>query len=422
MNVQLKHRIGITQFNKNQANNKAANTLNFEDSIFNNPIVKQQLLDYIYSILELSRYKYKLLEFEYDLQLLKEKPYYVSPNYNGIHSLLIFIKLKDQFYSCIIDRRTLNYNKSQLDLDKVKIIPVTVRLDDSIYLGTIIDGVLLYNNTNGNKNFVINDLYYFRGENMTDEKIANKMLNINTYLENNLKTDSNLTNINFIVNKIYQLKDIHQLVNLYIPKSKYSNSIKGLSFYPELSGTKLIYLYNNCAVDTMQEKQDQHNQRDQRDQHHQYNSVPTVNKIQKKIMPNVNNISNDNNNNNNSNNNNNNKVLELPNMNNLSNLIITFRMKKTDTIDVYNLYLGKKTIEDNKKILKYIKIGIAYIPTKECSFFCKNLFTDTDTVMVDCKWYPEKNKWIPIKCNNESKRPDLVDNPNIVNIINSTDS
>ena len=86
-------------------------------------------------------------------------------------------------------------------------------------------------------------------------------------------------------------------------------------------------------------------------------------------------------------------------------------MKKTEIIDVYHLYLGQKVIEGEKKLFKYKKIGIAYIPTRECSFFCKDLFCKTteDYVLVECKYDSNKDRWIPFKQSIDKKRPDLID-------------
>jgi len=360
---------------------------------------KQQLLQYIYKTITLSNYKYKLLEFEYDLSLLKEKQYYVSPNYNGIHSLLVFIKIKDKFLSFIVDRKTLTYNLNQVDYDKVKVIPIYFRLEDSIYQGSIFDGVLLYNNVNGLKHFVINDIYCFRGKNITDDKITNKMLNISTFLEAT-KQDNTTNNIVFIINKLYSLKDIQQLVNMYIPKSKYNKSIKGIAFYPEVSGMKLIYLYNNCS----HEKIDENNQTNESQEEKSTtsktngsintttantNSTTIVNK-KSSVTPS--------------------KIIKDPKIVITDKTNFVFKMKKTDTVDVYNLYLGQKEIDGDKKLFKYKKIDIAYVPTKECSYFCKDAFASkgASDILVECTFDNDKKKWIPTKLSNQ-KRPDLVD-------------
>ena len=76
---------------------------------------------------------------------------------------------------------------------------------------------------------------------------------------------------------------------------------------------------------------------------------------------------------------------------------------------MYNLYLGHKVITDGKKLFMYKKIDIAYIPTKECSYFCKNVFDDSsDEAIVKCKYDDSKNKWIPFE-SSSNKRPDTID-------------
>lgn len=394
------HNNKFRKFNKNKFEKRHSfppNTPNQNNVDQISFVTKKQLLEYIYKTIELSNYKYKLLEYEYDLPLIKERQYYVSPNYNGIHSLLVFVKINEKFLSFIIDRKTLTYNINQIDYEKVKIIPIQCRLDESIYNGSIFDGVLLYNNIDGLKHFVINDIYYFRGKNITDDKITNKMLNISTYLETINVSDTSLNNIVFIVNKLYPLNEIQQLVNVYIPKSKYNKSIKGIAFYPEFSGIKLIYLYNNCSHEKIEESNNNNNQTSEKSNHsnnnHQ-NSIATMNIPGKMEVTSIIKSM---------------KESKL-NVSGGENIYITFKMKKTNIVDVYNLYLGHKVISDGKKLFMYKKIDIAYIPTKECSYFCKKSFDDSnsDELIVKCKYDVDKNRWIPDELS-DSKRPDTVD-------------
>lgn len=341
------------------------NSTQKDDELLNDMATKKRLLEYIYNTIDLSQYKYKLMEYEIELPLINEKKYYVSPNYNGIHGLLVFIKIKDKFMSFIVDRKTLTYNANQIDYDKVKIIPIYIRLTEEIYNGTIIDGVLLYNNINRMKHFVVNDIYYFRGKNLSSDKITNKMLNIGTYLET-IKEDIIMNNITLIVNKLYELADIKQLVNSYIPKSKYNKSIKGLAFYSEYSGVKLLFLYNNGSHDNENDNQ-------VNDDKNTVQKEKTIIIVNKDVQ------------------------------------VTTFKMKKTEIVDVYNLYLGEKLSDNGKKLFKYKKIGLAYIPTKECSAYCKNLFgVNDDSILIDCKYDTEKERWVPFKLVTDKKRPDLV--------------
>lgn len=347
------------------------------NSEYADPQIKLQLLSYLYRKLDVSRYKYRLLEFEKDLEQLKNTKF-VSPNYNGINSLLVFTKLKDKFYSFTVDRRTLRYNLKQIDLSTIKLLPINIRLDESIYDGTVIDGVILYNNPNKDRRkkkiYVINDIYMFQGNLCSAEIMTNKILNINAYLNHNYKKDNQFNNVEFIVNTFYELKDMGHLVNTNIPKSTYRNSIKGIAFFPERSGTKLIYLYSNCTD----------MKKDLTVADNDIKSTSPKEKVEirkpKIIAPT--------------------EAIEA-----------VFRMKQTEVVDVYSLYLSKIIEKDDKKFVKYVKYGIAYIQTVECSYFCKDLFKSEgkDVVLVKCKYIPDKNKWVPFVQAIDKKLPDNYD-------------
>ena len=377
------------------------------------PIVKQQLLNFVYNSIELYNYKYKLMEYEEDLSLLKEKKWYLSANYNGITGLLIFTKIKDKYYSVIIDRKTLAYNISKININDVKIIPITVRLDESIYNGTIIDGILLNNDTLSNgariKNFLINDIFMFRGQDLVNEKINNKILNVNTYLSSIKNDDDVINSISLIPNKLFNISEIQQLVNVFIPKSVFSKAIKGIAFYPEISSTKLIYLFNNCGSEKTESQdiilsnkpqyQPQYQQNYQNNQYQQnshYQKQPKIftNQPKDNKMMSQDNLPN----------------LHLQNIKFNDNSTLIFKIKKTDTVDVYMLYLGEKETQGTQKIFKYKKIGLASIPNRDCSTMCKEIFNkaSSDSVLMKCKYNADKDKWIPLEQIIDRKRPDSI--------------
>lgn len=363
--------------NRNNRNNRRFNQDNNQDynkkydennnTRYNNPQgvtneVKEHVLRFIYKEIDISKFKYKLLEFKENCNILDDTKY-VSPNYNGVNSILVFTKVKDNFYSFTIDRRTLHYSYRNINISDVKMFSVNIRLDESIYRGTIIDGVLLYNNPNrGSKRkiFMINDVYIFRGENLVEDNIKYKMFNLNEYFKCYHKKDDYVNNIELVVNSLYEFKNIELLQYNHIPASKYKNSIKGLAFFPEKSLTKIIYLYSNGHDIKNNIKP-------------QIKNVPSV----KKVITN-------------------------------SSIIATFRIKNIDIPDVYNLYLAEKIQKNGKKCIKYIKHGIAFIQTIECSHFCKQIFehAESDTLLVNCNYVPDKDKWVPFQVNNEKKLPD----------------
>lgn len=327
-------------YNNRHRNNRSDSDLNSNRS---------RLVDYIYKNVDLSKFNYKLLQTEDELDLLKDGTYHVSPNYSGINSLVVFTRIKNNFYSFMVDRRTLAYNRHKLDIDKVKITPISVRLDESIYNGSIMDGVLLYNPGTKEKVFMINDVYMFKGQNIVDEKINYKMINVGSYLKAHYKDDKYLNSVKFEVNTLYKLQDINKLVNNFILNSKYKTSIKGLSFFPETSGTKLIYLYSNCAV---------------------------KDKVEDTVKD---------------------KVVVRDSKIASSKVEAVFRMDKTDTPDVYSLCLFKEVIKNNKKYGKYKKYCIAYVPTAQCSYFCKDILASKDSILVVCSYLQDKKRWIPVK-------------------------
>ena len=203
---------------------------------------KKQLVDYVYSSVNISKFKYELLQYDSELsQLLKQK-YFVSVNFSGSNCLLVFTKIKDKYHSYLIDRKTLSYDPSKIDITKVKTTNVKVKLDHSVYLGTIFDGI--YIQTKDEKLFVITDIYLFRGEDFTNTHLDTKLLTIFSYLKSNYDDDDKDNNIILTVNKLFDFDKAGHLVNTVIPNMK-NTFIRGICFYPEISGTKLIYLFGN---------------------------------------------------------------------------------------------------------------------------------------------------------------------------------
>jgi hypothetical protein len=93
------------------------------------------------------------------------------------------------------------------------------------------------------------------------------------------------------------------------------------------------------------------------------------------------------------------------------NIEIVFKMKKTDIVDVYNLYLATKVQKEDKTFIKYKKYDRAYIQTTECTHFCKDLFRklNTDYTFIKCKYLANKQKWVPFEHMSETKTSDFLD-------------
>jgi len=104
--------------NNNNYNRKRSSPSSNTNRYIEDKDVKESLLDYIYENIDLRNYKYKIIEANDDLFNIK-KNYHISPNYNGTNCLLVFTKLNGQYYSFLVDRKTLSYSKNQLDLNSI---------------------------------------------------------------------------------------------------------------------------------------------------------------------------------------------------------------------------------------------------------------------------------------------------------------
>lgn len=351
-------------------------TLNHTSNQENDPnqakdhYIKQQLINYIYSTVELFNFKYKLLEYENDLPLLLKTKHFVSGNYSGSNCLLVFIKIKDRYYQYLVDRKTLSYDMNNINLDNIKIYPVNVKLDETIYRGTIFDGIFIQNVRN--RTYVITDAYQFRGKDTTHDKIQYKILNIVNYLNSNMdETFTSNNTIKLTVNKLYEFEETEKLIKETIPNTK-DIMIKGITFYPEVSGTRLIFMFNNeLKLNTVTETEKE--KMIERSIPSKGGSIRYVSKSQEPI-------------------------------------IATFEMRKTVDPDVYKLFLVEPVVEGNKTIMKSKKMGIAYISTNECSLMCRNMFAKNinGRVLAKCRFIDDKNKWEPIAEDTVMKLPTSI--------------
>lgn len=380
------------KFNKPHKNTKQ----NFNDSI------KHQLIDYIYSTVDLSQFKYEMLEYEEHLPKLSDKKYYITANFSGINCLLVFTKIRDKFQAFTIDRKTLSYSRNKVDPEKVDLQFISADVDSSIYNGSIFDGVLIHG---GNKTkFVVSDIYMFKGSDYTNVNLDMKIFELQNYLENSAPRVNSVNNtykkhmqLEIGVNKIYPLNKIEIFVNKIVPKFT-DCKIRGLCFYPKISGTKLIFLFGN-------------------DKRQSTNEVKSV----KKPSGSDNEL---NDNKCNDDKFNDNKLTTYKFISSTSDPVhATLEMKKTDTVDVYKLFSVEKTQKGIKNILMRKKMGIAYVPTLERSQWCRDTLSKAkkDSVLVKCLFHNREGKWEPVEVDEKSRFPTLFSDIDI-EIVQVSDS
>jgi len=393
--------------------------------------LKQQLINYIYNTVDISRFKYELLQFDNELHQLVEKKFYVSANFSGSNCLLVFTKIRDKYHSFLIDRKTLSYNSQKVNIRNVKISNIHVKLDLEIYNGTIFDGIYVQNKTE--KTFIITDIYMFKNQDFTKSQLNSKLLTLRTYLQYNYNENNKDNDIVLMVNKLFPLDQTEHIVNNIIPKIK-GFIIRGICFYPEVSSTKLIYLFgnetrneqSNMTIDKsygfIKTSNEKHNEQSNITIDKSYEFIKTSNDnkissyIERPLSPASTNSSKLNSKFDNTEqltpqiNKSNTKTIYLPKKGK-SDEIYVFEMKKTDNVDVYHLNIVEPIQNGSKTRLKRIKIGLALIPNVTRSKWCKEVLDNIDTdekVLVNCKFHSDKNKWEPILLS-KSTRPSLTD-------------
>lgn len=381
-----------------------------------NDQAKKQCIDYIYETIDISRFKYEMLRFESELPQLLEKKYYVSANFSGSNCLLIFTKIRDKYHQFLIDRKTLSYNSEKVILNQVKLTPISVKLDINIYKerGSIFDGIFI-TGKNNSKTFIITDVYAFKGQDMTNTPIDSKLLQVMTYFSSNYKPGDRENNLSIMINKLYPMSSIDTLINNTIPKIK-DFVVKGICLYPEKSSTKLVYMFDNATTpeDTRpapiknfrdapnRTKTDSPPQGEASLRQNEANRRQVTQNIdeQQSLLPAiVKKVE---------------KEIYVPKPG-ISDTSYVFEMKKTDTVDVYNLNVVEPTMNEGKKVFKRVKIGLALVPGMERSVWCQELFEDGNgSALVNCKYHSDKCKWEPVDVAKDAKRPSSSDEFSVI--------
>lgn len=320
--------------------------------------VKHIMLQYVYSAVDLSKYKYKILKSKDELYHI-DSNYYISNNYVGNNCLMVFMKNKDRFYSFLIDRKTLKYDKDMLRLGEVSITNFSLRVDEKMYDGTIFDGI------HANDTFIICDVYLLFGNPLNDN-LMEKMDKITQMMDKMVTHDTSLNTLRLEVNDLHELSEIHEIAERFTGNTcKIRNN--GITFYPKQIGTKLLFISKN--------------------KHHNAQSAPQKNRQRLDIKY----VSQ--------------SGLHIKNAKQQCD-VVTFEMRKTEYCDVYTLHLVYTT-RNEELLSKYV--DIACIPTIECSKYVSEHVNDAHPrALFKCKYDKIRDKWVPIEVDDKSEYPDDI--------------
>jgi hypothetical protein len=211
---------------------------------------KQKVINYLYSKVDLSKYRYIMLNNISKLKFLQDNEHYVSPNFKGYNYLLIMCMLNGKSFTFAIDRKKLSYHKSQIDLKNLSVFQLNVKTSETIFGGTIFDGKIIQ--TPNEMVFLIQDCYYIMGNKMLEMEMNQKM----TYLDSIFKThfrkdnpqikelngtskNTYCENFDFKLNKLYTYDLLEKLIE-GLPNLPISST--GIIFFPKFSGINVIHL------------------------------------------------------------------------------------------------------------------------------------------------------------------------------------
>lgn len=320
---------------------------------------KQKIVDYLFNSIDLSNYRFQMLKNLEQLDFLKENEHFVSPNFYGINYLMIFMKLNNQNKTFMIDRRKLKYSKEHIDVKTLLILQVDFSAESSLYNGTIIDGKLM--KTDNNYYYICNDFYQLFGNSIISQKLDLKYETINKIISTQMSSKP-CFNFEFKINKLYNYEELDNLINNIIPKTKLP--INGIVFYPQYSGTILIFSdkqNSNNKNTNNNDKQITNFKTNKTANDESYHIVRDLCKyLESRVDISEDNFTNE-------------KKKHL-------------FLKKTDTPDVYYLLEN----EDSPQI------GIAHIPNLKLSHKLDIIFKDIDIKKFKCVYNKQFKKWMPI--------------------------
>lgn len=325
---------------------------------------KNKILNFLFRKVCLKNYRFCVFNKRH-LNFLKNNEHYFILNnsdtvyWNYLHSeennkkfsgrcFFILMRLDGVYRNFLIDRKTLKYNLSNVNISNVMIVEVNFIFSPNLY-----DSILDCNLIRGNQRWVcrINDIHLLSGFKQTTD-IKTKLKNIDTYLNDEKyfeKSDKDVCKIDVV--KLFEYNDLLKIKN-YIPSgSSFFNdpntnfNYNGFFFIPKnpKKTSWILYLIRNNI---------------------KKNSVKKNTKEE---------------------------CVKF-----VSSKILTFEMRKTEFMHIYKLYICDDI--KNIKLIGYAHIG----SVKRCKEI-KSLFVNgIMSLLMDCKYNNIIKKWEPLNVSNKS--------------------
>jgi hypothetical protein len=324
--------------------------------IINDLDLKTKIIDYIFSIIELSKYIYNMLENVQQLNFLKTNEHYVSPNFKGFNYFLLFYKFKDSIqknkdssYCIAIDKKNLSYHRSSIDVKKIYMFRVKMFAATPIFMGTLFDTKLIKDI------MLVKDCYQLMGNNLCDMEMNEKMIYIDSIIGTQFNKEY-CPNFKLKINKLYKYTMLEEIVKNVIPNSQLE--ITGLVFYPFKSGISYIFTEKSIS---------------EKPYNHNTNIISIVSNESYNMIHEIKNFLTS-------------RVYSYE-TNGIKKILI---IEPTEITDVYNLYDNNNDNHDYNQD----KLGIAHIPNYKVSTYCRENIKNK--IKCLCIFNKQFNKWIPL--------------------------
>lgn len=314
---------------------------------------KTKIIDFLYSKMDMSKYRYMMLQNTNKLKFLQENEHYVSPNYKGFNYFLIMLTINEKHFCVVIDRKKLSYHKNQLDMKTLQVMQVFMRTSEPLFRGTIMHGKLI--NHNNEYFFIIQDCFYLQGNSMLEMSMDKKMIHLDNIMKTHFKKEKDkkyCNNFELKLNKLYEYKDLENLINDIMPKSTLGTN--GLIFYPKLSGITIIHLDKKQETTKTEITTNNNEVIEQKSYHIIHNFIDFLK----------------------------NRTYSYENGDRKK----IYWLSRTDITDVYDI--SEKETSD--------KQGIALVPNLKISHLCNNNINDKP-VKFNCVFSNKFKKWIPLE-------------------------
>jgi hypothetical protein len=159
---------------------------------------------------------------------------------SGTPYLLFITEINETRYSFLIDKK----KKSDYDYPKIFILPY--QFSEDIYKGSLFECELIRDNNN-KWSIGINDIYYYKGINLKNKIIIDRVNIIHDILLNNFIKNYFLNTCNLFIKRYFDYKDIDYVLNEFIPNLSYD--IRGLYLIPiNCKHSNILYLFEKNTI------------------------------------------------------------------------------------------------------------------------------------------------------------------------------